>query len=879
MPRKITLLQCLLPLCAVFLQVPAHALSTKKNTTEAYIAAGFTQQPVSQTACAGSSVQFSVAYSDVATLTYQWQKNGSLLSNGGNISGANTATLTINPVSENDNASYTCIVTSNSGTATSDAAWLNSRIESVSGATTCLNTAASVSVIAQGNTPSYQWYTANGNSNQNGTLIAGATGAAYAPATSTEGTTYYYVVVTSGTACTAVTSSAVAFTIIGNVSAGEVSENTTICAGENGTVSISGYNGVAIQWQQSENGQDNWIDVTEGTGATSAVYTTSLLSHTVYFRAVVDGAFCGYDVSDVVSVTPTTAYTWTGATDNDWHKATNWSCNIVPTVDNDVTIPSGTVNKPVVLAGQADAKSLIVQGNATITVRTGATLHLINTIFVEEGGKFAIDNNAALVQDNNTANNGKITVTRMSNPLYRLDYTMWSSPVDGQQLQSFSPGTVNNRFFEYKYDISAGQGLEGYYPVDANSNFSAAKGYLIRMPNASTATGYNEGTGTLAHEGTFTGTPFNGNVNISLSSQNYRYTAVGNPYASPISIQDFFEVNAGKIENGTGIYLWRKKNNANVSSYVIVTLAGFTANSGTPRGGSNDPDYVYGGQDQAGYFSGDSSTWTLSQGQGFIVKAAAANAPSTQLTFTNAMRRAVPQSGGQSFFRQAPSTASRLWLNLTNTANGFSQAAVAYMDNTTTGLDYGYDGKSMTDAASIALYSLVAENKLSIQARPAFNAADIVPMGYNATTAGTYTIAIDRTEGVFAQDQKIYLKDNAQGITRELTENAYSFTTEAGTFNDRFEVVYTTTEALNTDAKAFTANNVMVYKDGNSINIASDTAEISGVAVYDISGRQLYSNNSINDIKTVVSGLTVQQQVVIVEISTVKGKATKKILM
>ena len=60
--------------------------------------------PVNQTACAGSSVSFSVTAVGTA-LTYQWRKGTVNLVNGGNISGATSATLLINPVNLADAAS------------------------------------------------------------------------------------------------------------------------------------------------------------------------------------------------------------------------------------------------------------------------------------------------------------------------------------------------------------------------------------------------------------------------------------------------------------------------------------------------------------------------------------------------------------------------------------------------------------------------------------------------------------------------------------------------------------------------------------------------------------------------------------------------------
>lgn len=78
-----------------------------------------TMEPVSQTACAGDSVSFSVTASGTG-LTYQWRKGNTNLLNSGNISGANTSVLKINPASITDTAfNYNVIVSSLCGSDTS----------------------------------------------------------------------------------------------------------------------------------------------------------------------------------------------------------------------------------------------------------------------------------------------------------------------------------------------------------------------------------------------------------------------------------------------------------------------------------------------------------------------------------------------------------------------------------------------------------------------------------------------------------------------------------------------------------------------------------------------------------------------------------------
>ncbi len=75
--------------------------------------------PSSQTISVGHSVTFSVTANGTAPLSYQWQRNGV------NISGANSASYTIQSVTANDNgAQFRVVVSNNFGSATSNSATL-----------------------------------------------------------------------------------------------------------------------------------------------------------------------------------------------------------------------------------------------------------------------------------------------------------------------------------------------------------------------------------------------------------------------------------------------------------------------------------------------------------------------------------------------------------------------------------------------------------------------------------------------------------------------------------------------------------------------------------------------------------------------------------
>ncbi len=82
--------------------------------------------PSSLVRCAGSSAIFSVAITGgYGTVNYQWLKDGDIISDGGDISGATTNSLTINNLDRDDAAAYSCMITDNCSTQETQAACLS----------------------------------------------------------------------------------------------------------------------------------------------------------------------------------------------------------------------------------------------------------------------------------------------------------------------------------------------------------------------------------------------------------------------------------------------------------------------------------------------------------------------------------------------------------------------------------------------------------------------------------------------------------------------------------------------------------------------------------------------------------------------------------
>ncbi len=86
-----------------------------------------TQHPQPKTVCPGETATMTVNASGLGTLTYQWQRNSTDLSNGGHFSGVTTATLTITGIDSGDAGNYRCIVGNGGGSVTSNSAALTVR--------------------------------------------------------------------------------------------------------------------------------------------------------------------------------------------------------------------------------------------------------------------------------------------------------------------------------------------------------------------------------------------------------------------------------------------------------------------------------------------------------------------------------------------------------------------------------------------------------------------------------------------------------------------------------------------------------------------------------------------------------------------------------
>ena len=103
----------------------------------------------------------------------------------------------------------------------------------------------------------------------------------------------------------------------------------------------------------------------------------------------------------------------------------------------------------------------------------------------------------------------------------------------------------------------------------------------------------------------------------------------------------------------------------------------------------------------------------------------------------------------------------------------------------------------------------------------------------------------------------------------------YTFTSNSGTFNDRFVLVYKQSFLSNNQSE-FNSNAIVLYKPNENLHIISGTIQMKEVKVFDSRGRLLLDKKNIDAVSTEVY-LGTTNQVLLIEITTDDGsKIIKK---
>jgi len=595
---------------------------------------------------------------------------------------------------------------------------------------------------------------------------------------------------------------------------------SSVCFGYDASFVINGTAGATVAY--TLNGGATQTGVLTG-GTLTVSVSGAQASQTLVLQTITLGGCVNIPLSESATITVATT-TWNG---------TAWS-NGAP----DATT-AALVTGNLTVAANLQACRMFVSNNAVVTVNSGFNVSLFGALEVATGSTFTLNSNANLLQEDPAAVNvGNIVVRRTTNPLIRLDYILWGSPVASQNLFAFSPLTSVNptiRFYGYNTTTNLYNNVSDY----ATHIMQTGRGYLIRLP-------FNHPTAPATWTGVFTGVPNNGTKTVTLNNvgPGQRFNLVSNPYPSTLDINTFFVENSSALEST--LYFWRKTNNANSPTYCTWNMATET--------------YVDNGE----AFT-ENPNGVIQVAQGFFVEA---KGNATSMAFNNTQRVA---NNANQMFRSTSIEKNRIWLNITRGVD-FAQTVVGYFTDGSLDLD-ATDSKYFNDG-NLGLMTQINGTNYIVNGRPVpFDAADVVPLTYKATTAGQHTIAIDRVDGLFTGGtQPIYIRDLSDGTYHNLNQGPFTFNTQPGTFSNRLELVYQ--NALSNENPTLEATGFEVVRNNTSITVqASQT--LQKVTVFDLRGRIVMTMDAVNA-TTVTLPVNQPDQVFIVQVTTTDGRVGAK---
>lgn len=607
-------------------------------------------------------------------------------------------------------------------------------------------------------------------------------------------------------------------------------------------------------------GRENAGSIAETAVATIGSFNTDV-TLTGNFASLSGTYYFGNAATFVATCTGITK-TWNGA---------SW----VPIGAPDITEPAvinGNYNTG--LHGNIDACSVTINTGFSLTVEADDYLNVFGNITVD--GTLQVDHLGSVVQTDNNASvikgTGATINVDVSTPgLKDRDFIIMGSPVDGTTRETTLSGvwkvlanTPGN--FVPHPDVTTTHGTT-FADNDGNdwNSFAAGglavgEGYIVRPV-------YDHGTTPVVYDYSFN----EGTLNNGVVSRPLVYNGAGNPggtpnvyanpYASAISTDAFLAQNT----DVAAVYFWEHITlpSSAIDGYHSINfdmddISIYNGVMGTPA--ANDvvaPE--------------STPTNVMSTGQGFGVLATT----NGTVSFNNSMRL----TAGNAEMRTANSIVESLLFNVRNDEFGVGgYAGVAFTDFTTEGLDARYDTERIT--TSVSLYSHLEDGSeaLAIQSRELFDASMQIPMGFvsqiDAPTEFTFSIA--NVVGEEVSQVEVYLLDTFTGVSTNLSESTYTFTSDKGQFDGRFLVSFTAT--LGTEQALVETLSVYPNPTSDVINIVSPKAAIENVTVYDMMGRTVLEQAGANQNHVQIDLSSVNSALYFVEINTAQGVITQRVV-
>lgn len=609
----------------------------------------------------------------------------------------------------------------------------------------------------------------------------------------------------------------------------------------------------------------------------------------------------------------------------DWSTQNTWLYGGVWDIENALTNKDWSIvqiKNEVTSTNSHTNLGLFIDSNEKLTINGDHEVN--NTWYFELNGTLDLQDDSQLIQGENsdlvTSSLGKI-LRRQEGTSSVYWYNYWASPVGATsattlfdnnsnlnnanntnyQLNMLKEGNGTNVQFttaynevgkvstRWMYVYQNGVTYYDYALIDSNTNLQPGVGYT------------QKGTGNAGTEQQyiFEGKPNNGTILVnvidtggagSVSGVSKTDYLFGNPYPSAIDLHDFIDDNFGIID-GT-IQLWQQWSGTshNLSDYN----GGYAT---VNKSGSVRASQFVGltGGNSGGEEGTKLPTRYLPIGQGFTTEIVATG----NVVFNNKQRVFIKEADadnmdsdlGSAFLRTNETLEDgsiseensmrkiRLEFNSVDGPAARRELLLAFSDFTTDEFDYGYEAEN--SGVGNDDMSLILDDKLMlIQAYAAITNDKVVPLSIETSGDYNYTIKITDLKN-FDDDQVVYLKDNFTGETFDLSNNqVYEFSSESGTFDKRFEIVFQPAEALSTVDEDYQYNLIYFNTGTNKLYVKGLQKDVKTIQIINMLGQTVQEFNDV-DYQDLNNGLQLSKLTTgtyVAYFITENGIKTKKIL-
>ena len=472
---------------------------------------------------------------------------------------------------------------------------------------------------------------------------------------------------------------------------------------------------------------------------------------------------------------------------------------------------------------------------------------------------------------------------------------------------------VKSAYWLYKF-YGANDNYYSWASIDETSSLLPGEGFTMKGSSGATDI-LNDFQNYV-----FKGKPNNGDILLSLdknvTAQNPSGNVdrlVGNPYPSAIDATEFILDNlsiadGGNNINGTifngALYFWDhfgEENSHNLGNYVggyatrnlIAGAAAIsddarinnTSNAGGPAIGTKVPGpYIPVNQ---GFF-----VTTALNGFDNNNETPITTVDGGDIVFENGQRVFVREATSSSVFMRSSSSSSNmdsepnnkplLRLRFDSPIGLHRQIVLGTDDSASLGFDLGYDAL-MADVNQEDMYWVLEQERFVIQGVNELNFGQEFPLGLIIKESGLARIQVDDIENI-DPNTEIYINDNASGEQFEIRNEPFEINLEAGTYNDRFTLVFSSQtseeETLSTEELTLDEEDIIVYYNSPmselTIRVASNVS-IMDVTLNNALGQRIQTLDFSSDNNTVQ--LYVNTGVYILRIKTSIGSLNKKIII